>query len=488
MLRAPFTALLGLALLPALPAVAADVEKPAAALSLLRQIDEGFVQLFEKVAPAVVVIEATKKNQDPEEGDEIRSFEYFFKEGEGRKESTDEKGEPRTWRLPQGPTRSEGSGFILRADGYVLTNYHVVAEAEKLDVRLRDGRVLPAKLIGSDDRTDIAVLKVESKDLPVAQMGNSDTLRVGQLVGAIGAPFSQDYSFTCGWVSGKGRSNLLEPTSPIILIEDYIQTDAFINPGNSGGPLFDVDGEVIGMNTLINGIGRGLAFAIPSNILMDVAAQLIATGKMQHPWLGIRIETLGATPALRERLSGIDKGVVVDTIEANAPAYKSDLRPADVITEVDGVKLATARDLRREILRKKVGQTVQLTVWRSGVVVRVPVVTGELPTELTRVANQSPQKASASPESKAGVLGLKLKDAKPSGAAVTEVAPGSPAAKADLQADDVITAVESKPVGNAAACLTAINSATAGKPGEKKKGVMLNIERKGKRTYAVLPE
>ncbi|HEX8310845.1 MAG TPA: PDZ domain-containing protein, partial [Chthoniobacteraceae bacterium] len=319
-------------------------------------------------------------------------------------------------------------------------------------------------------------------------MANSDSVRVGQLVGAIGAPFSQDYSFTCGWVSGKGRSNLLEATSPIILIEDYIQTDAFINPGNSGGPLFDVEGQVVGMNTLINGIGRGLAFAIPSNILMDVAEQLIATGKMQHPWLGIRIETLGATPALRERITGIDRGVVVDTIEANAPAYKSDLRPADVITEVDGIKLATARDLRREILRKKVGQTVQLTVWRSGTMVRVPVITGELPIELTRVANQQPKKAATTPETKAGSHGMRLKDGKPTGAAVIEVAPGSAAAKADLQAEDVITAVETKPVADAATCLAAINSAAAEKSGEKKRGVMLNIERKGKRTYAVLTE
>ena len=484
MLRASLTALFGFTILPTLSARAADAEKATASLSLLRQLDEGFVQVFEKVAPSVVVIAAVKKTDDSPEDEEVRSFEFFFKDGEPRKESLSDKDAPKTWRLPQGPSRSEGSGFILRADGFILTNHHVISGAEKVEVRFRDGRILPARVVGVDDKTDIAILKVEAKELPVVQIGNSDTLRVGQLVCAIGAPFSQDYSFTCGWVSGKGRTNLLGPSSATILFEDYIQTDAFINPGNSGGPLFDVDGQVIGMNTLINGVGRGLAFAIPSNLLMEVTEQLIANGKVQRPWLGIRIETLGAAPELRERISGIDKGVIVDTIEANAPAYKSDLRPADVITEVDGVKLSTARDLQREVLRKKVGQTVQLTVWRKGGTVRIPVVTGELPGDLTRVASPAPSKAT---EAHDAGHGLTLLDAKPTGAAVVEVAPGSRAAKAEIQVDDVITEVESKPVGDAAACLAAIGSSIGSRTaGEQAKGVLLNIERKGRRTYAVL--
>jgi S1-C subfamily serine protease len=354
MLRTTFTALFGCALLPGGELRASEAEKTTPALSLLRQIDEGFVQVFEKVAPAVVVIEANKKPGQDEESEEMKSFEFYFKDGgEESKTPREEQERSRTWRLPQGPTRSEGSGFILRADGHILTNHHVVAGADRLEVRVRDGRVFPAKLIAADDKTDIAVLKVDAKDLPVVELGNSDLLRVGQLVCAIGTPFNQDYSFTCGWVSGKGRTNLLSPSSPTILYEDYIQTDAFINPGNSGGPLFDVDGRVVGMNTLINGIGRGLAFAIPSNMLVEVSDQLIKHGKMQRPWLGIRIETLAANPALRERNGGIEKGVVVRTIEANAPAAKSELQAADLITEVDGVKLNSDRDLQKEILRKR---------------------------------------------------------------------------------------------------------------------------------------
>ena len=346
-------------------------------------------------------------------------------------------------------------------------------------MRLRDGRSFPAKLIGADDKTDIAVLRIEAKDLPAVEMGDSDALRVGQLVCAIGTPFNQDYSFTVGWVSGKGRTNLLGPTMPTILYEDYIQTDAFINPGNSGGPLFDVEGKVVGMNTLINGIGRGLAFAIPAAMLRDVTPQLIATGKMQRPWLGIRMMTLGADTKLRDHITGVDAGVVVQTIEANAPALKSELRAADVITEVDGVKVATNREVQKEILKKKIGQPVQLTVWRGGSILKIAVVTGELPSEIAKAANPAPRKAG---EAKLETYGLKLHDAKP-GARVVEILPDSPASKVEILAEDVITEVETKAVADAAACAAAIS---AGIEVKGSKGVVLNIERRGKRVYVVL--
>jgi serine protease Do len=465
---------------------AADAEKLAAApvaSSLLRQIEEGFVQVYEKVAPTVVVIEATKRPAE-DEIEEPRGFDLAPddpKDPRRGDRSKDAALPPGSWRLPQPPSRSEGSGFIIRPDGHILTNVHVIAEAEKLSVRLKDGRNFPARVLGTDDKTDIAVIKIEARDLPAAEMGDSDAIRVGQLVCAIGAPFNQDYSFTCGWVSGKGRTNLLSPSSATILYEDYIQTDAFINPGNSGGPLFDVEGRVVGMNTLINGIGRGLAFAIPSNILQQIGGQLILAGKVVRPWLGIRIESLGQNPALRERVIGLDRGVVVDTIEANAPAYKSDLRPADIITEVDGAKISTAHDLQKEVLKKRVGQTVQLTVWRSGATLKIPVTTGELPTEFTRVVNPAPKKPAAE-QPKDQPFGLRLRDTK-GGAQVVEVAPDSAAALAELQPEDVITEVENKAVSNSAACLGAIRAA-----GEKagRRGVLLNIDRKGKRTYAVL--
>lgn len=472
------------------PAQALEFEKGKEALSLLKAIDDGFVQVYEKVAPTVVVIQAVKTTEEEDERESAKAFEFFFKNGEtppakpGDKAPEKDKEKSKDGvdgHIPSPRSRSEGSGFVIRGDGYVLTNYHVVAEAERLTVRMKDGKTFPAKVVGTDDKTDIAVLKVEATDLPTAEFGSSETLRVGQLVCAIGAPFNQDYSFTAGWVSGKGRTNLLGPSSPTILYEDYIQTDAFINPGNSGGPLFDVEGKVVGMNTLINGIGRGLAFAIPSTMLQDVAQQIIANGKVQRPWLGIRIETLGETSTLKDHLVGIEQGVVVDTIEADAPAYRSDLRPADVITEVDGAKVATARDLQKEILKKKIGQTIQLSVWRRGANLKIAVATAELPGEPGKTVNpQAPKSREATAES----LGLKLKDLESgTGAVVAEIAPESPASHATILVGDVITAVETKSVTNAETCAQAIGS---GAKEKGPKGVLLNIDRKGKRTFAVL--
>ena len=448
---------------------AADGEKGAAALSLLKTIDEGFVQIFEKVAPSVVVIEATKRT-DPDDTEALKGFEFFL---------DDRKDRDPAWKLPAPPARSEGSGFIIRGDGVIITNHHVIADAEKLRVRLKDGRAFPAKVIGTDDKTDIAVLRIEAKDLPAVEMGDSAALRVGQLVCAIGTPFNQEYSFTVGWVSGKGRTNLLGPTSATILYEDYIQTDAFINPGNSGGPLFDVAGQVVGMNTLINGVGRGLAFAIPAATLSDISQQLLASGKVHRAWLGIRIETLGENTRLRDQISGVEKGVVVETIEANAPASKSDLRAADVITEVDGVKIATARDLQREVVKAKIGQAVQLTVWRAGSFLKIAVPTGELPATVSKAVRPPPKKTGDTLEN----FGMKLRDAQPAGAQVTEIVADSPAARAGILADDIIAEVGTKPVANATACAAALATSGDAKSG---KGVVLNIERRGKRTYVVL--
>ena len=478
-----FSALLFvLAVLPlaGLRAADTDKDKGAAALGLLKAIDEGFVQVYEKVAPSVVVIDASKRPLDDD--DEVpRGFEFFLNDGQPTRREPDKESGSKSPKPPGVLTRSEGSGFVVRADGYIITNQHVVADAEKLTVRLKDGRTLPGKVIGTDDRTDIAVVKIEAKDLPTVEWGDSEKLRVGQLVCAIGAPFSQDYSFTVGWVSGKNRTNLLGPTSTTILYEDYIQTDAFINPGNSGGPLFDVEGKIVGMNTLINGIGHQLAFAIPAAMLQDVAQQLITTGKVQRPWLGIRIETLADNATLRAHLTGIEQGVVVDTVEADAPAYKSDLRPADVITEVDGAKVNSAHDLQRMILKKKIGQPVHLTVWRGGNTLQIAVATGELPTEVTKVANVGPPKEG--PAAKAETLGLKLRDGKPKGAQVVSVAAGSPAAHAEIFPDDLVTEVEGKPVNDAAGCVSAI---TTGLVTKGNKGILLNVERQGRRAFVIL--
>src|SRR5437867_1932903 len=353
-----FIAATRLSIFAAMPEVAPSPTVPAAAAEagkdVVHQLNNAFAKVFEIVAPSVVIIEISRKN----EGGESSAFDDLFFQG-----PPDENNRRQN---PHGsqPVQSEGSGFIVRPDGHIFTNFHVVEGADKIDVKLKDGREFPARVVGTDEKTDVAVIKIDAKDLPAVQLGDSDAVRVGQFAFAIGAPFKLDYTFTYGVVSGKGRSKLF--TSGGYSISDYLQTDASINPGNSGGPLCDIDGKVIGMNTLINGLNRGLGFAIPINLAKEIGAELIAGHKIMRPWLGIRIETLGDDPTIRDLFKGADKGVVVRTIEADAPASKSDLKPFDVITQIDGTPIETDSQLQHEILRKKIGQNVQLAIWRKG--------------------------------------------------------------------------------------------------------------------------
>src|SRR6184192_966268 len=349
---------------PTVPAAAAEQGK-----DVVHQLNNPFAKVFETVAPSVVIIEISKKNDS-----ETSAFEDLFFQG------PPDESNPRRNQKNLQPIQSEGSGFSVRPDGYILTNFHVVEGADKIDVKLRDGRNFSARVVGTDEKTDIAVVKIEAKDLPVVQLGDSDAVRVGQFAFAIGAPFKLDYTFTYGVISGKGRSKLFQTGG--YSISDYLQTDASINPGNSGGPLCDIDGKVIGMNTLINGMNRGLGFAIPINMAKEIGTELVAGHKITRPWLGIRIETLGDDPTIRDLFKGAEKGVVVRTIEAEAPASKSELHPFDVITQVDGTPIETDSQLQHEILKKKVGQNVQLTVWRKGQTIKVPIKTGELPNEI----------------------------------------------------------------------------------------------------------
>jgi serine protease Do len=443
------------------------------AVSVLKKLDEGFSAVFEKVAPSVVVIEATK--EEPEEiGGTDRPLDFLPKDTEDPFRGL------RGLKTPEVPSQSEGSGFIIRPNGFILTNLHVIEGASKLEVRTYAGKRFPAKVIGTDAKTDIAVIKVEGETLPAAELGNSDALRIGQLVCAIGAPYSQAYSFTCGWVSGKGRTDLLARATNRLLFEDYIQTDAFINPGNSGGPLFDVEGRVVGMNTLINGVGRGLAFAIPSNLLRNAAEQIIETGRVRRPWLGVRITSLENNRQLRERFPDIENGVIVSTIEAGAPAFGSDLQPGDVITKADGLALKNSHDLVRHVQTKKVGDTLQLTVQRRGQILTLAVTTGEQPEEMSRLAIPQPVPL---PHPEEDLLGLKLADAAGEGAKIVSVHPKSPADDAELQPDDVVTEVNAEPTPSARAAAEAIRNALSEKAGKR---VLVNYLRAGKKSWAVI--
>ncbi|MDQ6621887.1 MAG: trypsin-like peptidase domain-containing protein, partial [Verrucomicrobiota bacterium] len=242
---------------PSVPPEAAEAGK-----DVVHQLNNAFAKVFEVVAPSVVIIEVTKKN----DGSDTSTFDDLF--FNNQPDDNSRRG-PRN----NQPVQSEGSGFIVKPDGHIFTNYHVLEGADRIDVKLKDGREFQAKLVGTDEKTDVAVIKIDANNLPAVQFGNSDAVRVGEFAFAIGAPFKLDYTFTCGVISGKGRSNLYR--APGYSISDYIQTDASINPGNSGGPLCDINGKVIGMNTLINGINRGLGFAIPINLANEIGQQLM---------------------------------------------------------------------------------------------------------------------------------------------------------------------------------------------------------------------
>src|SRR5437660_1877190 len=448
---------------------------------VVHQLNNAFAKVFDTVAPGVVIIETSKKSEISESSP---LDDLFF---QGPPDENNPRRNPGTPR----PVQTEGSGFIVRPDGYILTNVHVIEDADKIDVKLRDGREFPARVVGADERTDIAVIKVDGKDLPVVQLGDSDATRVGQFAFAIGAPFKLDYTFTYGVISGKGRSKLLQTGG--YSISDYLQTDASINPGNSGGPLCDIDGKVIGMNTLINGMNRGLGFAIPSNMAKEIGAELIAGHKIVRPWLRIRIETLGDDPTLRDLFTGADKGVVVRTIEADAPASKSDLRPFDLITHVDGTPIDSDSQLQHEILKKKVGQKLELTVWRKGQTIKLPIKTGELPNDITQASNQplQPLQPKRSRDGGIGKFGLQVQELTEEvakrlqlpverGVIVTDVEDNSTAAGQDIRREDVITEVDGKPVTNVQSFREALNKADPGR------GVLLYLDRKGTKTFAVL--
>jgi len=448
---------------------------------VVHQLNNAFAKVFETVAPSVVIIEISKKNEISESSP---LDDLFFQGPPDENNPRRNPGAPRS-------VQSEGSGFIMRPDGYIFTNFHVVEGADKIDVKLRDGRNFPARMVGTDEKTDIAVIKIDAKDLPVVQLGDSDAVRVGQFAFAIGAPFRLDYTFTYGVISGKGRSKLFQ--SGGYSISDYLQTDASINPGNSGGPLCDIDGKVIGMNTLINGMNRGLGFAIPINMAKEIGAELVAGHKITRPWLGIRIETLGDDPAIRDLFKGADKGVVVRTIEADAPASKSDLRPFDLITQIDGTPIETDSQLQHEILKKKIDQNVQLTVWRKGKTIKVPLKTGELPNEIARTSNEParPIQPSQSRDGGIGKFGLQVQELTKEvaerlhvpveqGVVVTNVEDNSIAAAQDIQREDVITEVDGKPVTNLQSFREALNKA------DPKRGILLYLDRKGTKTFAAL--
>src|SRR5713226_9702342 len=387
--------------------------------ALLHAMEEAFTTVADRVTPAVVNVSTVPRKQPAEEAPE--RFREFFGE---------EFYERFFRRRPREETRASGSGVIVDAKGYVLTNNHVIENAQDITVRLSDGRKFTAKLVGRDPKTDLAVLKVDAPALlPVAELGDSDQLRVGQWAIAIGNPFGLDRTVTVGIVSATARNRV-----GVATYENFIQTDASINPGNSGGPLLNLDGKVIGINTAIVAAGQGIGFSIPINQAKDVMRQLIAGGRVVRGWLGIAIQDvtdeLSGTFGVKER-----EGVLVADVMKGGPAEAAGVRPGDVIVELNGGAIKEVPELQRRVAAVAPGQPVRLKVIRDRKPVRLSVKIGEMPADEPAPAAVVPDEEGwglrVEPLSADMAQRLNLPVAQ--GLLVTDVAPGGPADRAGVR-------------------------------------------------------
>lgn len=402
--------------------VAPPVSRPAEEVVATQ---DAFIEVYSGVMPAVVNISATRM-RSPENLGPL--FEHFF--GDLFKQH------PR----PQREAKSLGSGFIISREGFILTNEHVTKDAEEIEVTLADGRTFAATVTGSDPRTDVAVIKIETEeDLPVVVLGDSDELNVGQWALAIGNPFGLEGTLTVGVISATQRANL-----GIEDYEDFIQTDASINPGNSGGPLLNIHGEVVGINTAIVAAGQGIGFAIPINLARLIADQLIETGEVTRGWLGVSIQPL--TRELAESF-GLDRttGALVTKVLPGTPAEKAGLQRGDVLLELNGKEIRGVRELQLLVASAKVGETVELVVLRQGERLTLAVTLVERD-ENTVAA--TPEKQTDKPKS----FGIRIgPNDEGAGVRVIEVESGSVAARAGVRPGDVILSVNRVEVADVAA-------------------------------------
>jgi serine protease Do len=450
---------------------------------------DGFGDLIEDVSPSVVQITATKIGREsgpaPQIPEQFRNgpFKDFFDRFSG-------DGGPHGAPRPHPKHGALGSGFIVDDEGIVVTNNHVVSNAAEINVTLTDGREFPATLIGADEKTDLAVLKVETDTaLPAKSWGDSDKSRVGDWVLAVGNPFGLGGTATVGIISARGRDIGSGP------YDDFIQIDAPINSGNSGGPLFDGEGNVIGVNTAIfspNGGNVGIGFAIPSNIAQEVVAELRENGTVERGWLGVMIQPV--TPDVADSL-GLDqpKGALVAKITPDSPAEKAGLRQGDIIVGFDGQDIEEVRDLTRIVANTAVGGSTRVSVWRGEKEIALKVKIGEMPQQVA--ANT---RGDAAREHDTGVevgpLGLTLTqldeearshlglgdDSK--GVVIAGVDSGKNSAEKGLRPGDVITHVNQAPVDSPDDVVKAVQKAEK----TNRKSVLLLIDRQGEQRFVAV--
>ncbi|SDB18195.1 DegQ family serine endoprotease [Belnapia rosea] len=449
---------------PRATAQPAAATAPATAVALPRPVGPDFADLAARVAPAVVRItvtghaEAASAQMPPE----FRGtpFERFFRGQPGG-------GERRTM--------GQGSGFIIDPAGYVVTNNHVVGQADSVKVELADGRQLPAKVVGTDPKTDLALLKIEAgSNLPTVGFGDSDKLRVGEWVLAMGNPFGLGGTATAGIVSARGRQIGAGP------YDDFIQTDASINPGNSGGPLFNAAGDVVGVNAAIfspSGGNIGIGFAVPSSMAQSVIAQLKETGRVERGWLGVSMQAIDPTLASALGLNE-NKGALIGGVEPDGPAAKAGLQPGDIVTGFNGRPVAVPRDLAEAVGGQKPGATVSLALLRDGKPVEERVTLANIPDQ------QEARGGPAAAQSPANLgMALAPRERGGRGAVVAEVRPDSVAATQGLQPGDVILRAGDRAVAGPRDVAEAVSAARR----DKRPAIALQIEREGGRAFVALP-
>jgi serine protease Do len=416
---------------------------PSLAYAQVRDLPD-FTVLVERQGGAVVNISTTTERREANGTPQIPGLNEndplndFFRRFIPRQPEPGQGQGPR-----QFESRSLGSGFVISGDGYILTNAHVVNNADEITVKLNDKREFKATVIGADARTDVALLKIEATGLPAVRMGDANKLKVGEWVLAIGSPFGFDNTVTAGIVSAKGRNLPQENFVP------FIQTDVAINPGNSGGPLFNMRGEVIGINSQIysrTGTFMGLSFAIPIDVAMEIQGQLRTAGKVQRGRIGVVIQEVSRELA---ESFGLEKpaGALVNGVEKGGPAEKAGIESGDIITKFNGKAVDSSSDLPRIVGATRPGTSVPMEIWRKGAARSVSVVVGELPED--RVAGRAPGRGRPT-EQAANRLGLVVNDLTPEqrrdlkvggGVIVEEV---RQTARGDVRAGDVIIAVTSR--------------------------------------------
>ncbi len=437
-----------------------------------------FTDLVKNTRAAVVNISTTQKVKSgmPQlpEGFEIPEFPKDSPFGELFKHFFDQEEDTPLYR----DAKSLGSGFIISPDGYVLTNYHVVQNAEEIIVRLSDRRELVAELVGEDKRSDVALLKIDASNLPVAKIGKSSDLEVGEWVVAIGSPFGFDHSATAGIVSAKGRSLPRENYVP------FIQTDVAINPGNSGGPLFNQHGEVVGVNSQIysrTGGYMGLSFAIPIEVAMDVVDQLKTSGRVSRGWLGVLIQDV--TLDLAESFGmNHPRGALVAKVLPSSPAEDAGIRVGDVIVAFDGKAVGRSSALPPIVGSSKVGVKIPVDVIRSGKQIVVKVKLGELPEDETQARKHEP---AAEKVNRIGLGVIDLNDDQLEeleidyGVLVNQVVSGT-ASRAGIREGDVILSIDNKPVKSVKQFQSMVSELAAGK------SIAVLLQRNGSPTFLAI--